>query len=48
MVTYALFWVGVFLVPIATVIVLLSAVFEIRANYAVYKALMAELKKTSS
>ncbi len=46
--TYALFWVGVFLVPIAIVIVLLSAVFEMRANYAIYKALMAELKKTSS
>jgi hypothetical protein len=45
---YAMFWLGVFLVPIATVIVLLSAVFEIRANYAIYKALMAELKKTSS
>jgi hypothetical protein len=47
-VTYAMFWVGVFLVPIAVAIVLLSAVFEIRANYAIYKALMAELKKTSS
>jgi hypothetical protein len=47
-VTYALFWVGVFLVPIAIAVVLLSAIFEIRANYAIYKTLMAELKKTSS
>jgi hypothetical protein len=46
--TYVLFWVGVFLVPIATAVVLLSTVFELRANYAIYKALMAELKKTSS
>jgi len=46
--TYVLFWIGVFLVPIATVVVLLSAVFEIRANYAIYKALLAELKKTST
>ena len=46
--TYALFWVGLFLVPIAIAIVLLSAIFELRTNYAMYKALMAELKKTSS
>jgi len=46
--TYAMFWAGVFLVPIAIIIVLLSAVFEIQANYAIYKALMAELKKASS
>jgi uncharacterized paraquat-inducible protein A len=46
--TFVLFWVGVFLVPVAVVIVLLSAVFELRVNYAVYKATMAELKKTSS
>jgi hypothetical protein len=42
--TYALFWVGVFLVPVAVIIVLLSAVFEVRANYTIYKA----LKRTSS
>jgi hypothetical protein len=47
-VTYAMFWFGVFLVPVAIIIVLLSAVFEVRANYAIYKALMAELKKKSS
>jgi hypothetical protein len=46
--TYVLFWVGVFLVPIAIIMVLLSAIFEVRVNYAIYKALMAELKKTSS
>jgi hypothetical protein len=46
--TYALFWIGVFLVPIASVIVLLSAIFEVRVNYAIYRTLMAELKKTSS
>jgi hypothetical protein len=46
--TYVLFWVGILLVPIATAIVLLSAIFEIRANYAIYKTLMAELKKASS
>jgi len=46
--TYAMFWVGVFLTLVAVVIVLLSAIFELRANYAIYKALMAELKKTSS
>jgi hypothetical protein len=46
--TYAMFWVGVFLVPVAVAIVLLSAIFEIRANYAIYRTLMAELKKTSS
>jgi len=46
--TYAMFWVGVFLVPIAVAIVLLSAIFEIQANYAIYRTLMAELKKTSS
>jgi len=46
--TYAMFWVGVFLVPIAVAIVLLSAIFEIRANYAIYRKLMAELKKMSS
>jgi hypothetical protein len=46
--TYVLFWVGVFLVPVAIVIVLLSAIFELRANYAIYKALTAELKKTSA
>jgi hypothetical protein len=33
---------------IAIVIVLLSAIFELRANYAIYKALMAELKKVNS
>jgi hypothetical protein len=47
-ITYAMFWVGVFLVPVAVAVVLLSAIFEIYANYAIYKALMAELKKTSS
>jgi hypothetical protein len=46
--TYVLFWVGVFLVPIAVAIVFLSAIFEIRVNYAIYKTLMVELKKTSS
>ena len=46
MATYAMFWGGVFLVPIATIIVLLSAIFEMRANYITYKALMAEQKKT--
>ena len=47
-VAFVLFWVGVFLVPISVAIVLLSAIFELRVNYAKYKALMAELKKTSS
>jgi hypothetical protein len=46
--TFVLFWVGVFLVPVAIVIVLLSAIFELRTNYMIYKALLAELKKTSS
>ncbi len=46
--TYVLFWVGVFLVPAAVAIVLLSALFELRANYALYRALMAELKKMNS
>lgn len=47
-VAYAMFWVGVFLVPIAVAVVLLSALFEIYANYATYKSLVAELKKTGS
>ncbi len=44
MATYVLFWMGVLLVPIATAVVLLSAIFELRANYMAYKM----LKKTSS
>jgi hypothetical protein len=47
-VAYVMFWVGVFLASAAVVIVLLSAIFELRASYAMYKALMAELKKKSS
>ena len=46
--TFVMFWVGVFLTPVAIVIVLLSAIFELHANYTMYKALMAELKKMSS
>jgi hypothetical protein len=46
--TYVMFWVGVLLVPIAVAVVLLSALFEIHMNYIRYRALMAELKKTSS
>ena len=46
--TYVLFWVGVFLVPVAIIIVLLSAIFELHTNYAIYRATMTELKKTSS
>jgi len=47
-VAFVLFWVGVFLVPVAIIIVLLSAIFELHTNYAIYRATMTELKKTSS
>jgi hypothetical protein len=45
---YLMFWVGVFLTPISIAIVLLSAVFELRANYMLYKMFATELKKASS
>jgi hypothetical protein len=48
LVTYVMFWVGVLLVPIAVVVVLLSALFEVRMNYTTYKALMAEMKNLRS
>jgi hypothetical protein len=46
--TFVLFWIGMFLIPIAITIILLSAIFELRINYAIYRAAIAELKKTSS
>jgi len=42
---YALFWLGVALVPIAVAIILISALFELRLHYIHYKNTLYTLRK---